>query len=154
MNEDKIKLLTLDLRPVPDTRIRSGAIFEHVQRSPQPSRPCRSVAAHCRSISDHCRSNSRLSPIRERIVAQWNGGITVQLPALGLHSWTAMGTLTGNHHIDYYTLRYIHVPYHFRHCSLLGLTQIPAWISNHMSTKVWDAITYTFLNLSSTTVEV
>ena len=28
-----------------------------------------------------------------------------------------------------------------------GLTLIPAWISNHMSRKVWDEITYPFPNL-------
>ena len=31
---------------------------------------------------------------------------------------------------------------------------IPAWISNHLSSKVWDQITYTFPNLNSATVEV
>ena len=35
-----------------------------------------------------------------------------------------------------------------------GLTLIPAWISNYMSGKVWDEITYPFLNLNGTTVEV
>ena len=35
-----------------------------------------------------------------------------------------------------------------------GLTLIPAWISNHMPGKVWDEITYPFLNFNSCTVEV
>ena len=30
----------------------------------------------------------------------------------------------------------------------------PAWIGNHMSTKVWEEITYTFLNFIGCTVEV
>ena len=32
-----------------------------------------------------------------------------------------------------------------------GLTFIPAWISNHMSSKVWDKITYPFLNFNDCT---
>ena len=35
-----------------------------------------------------------------------------------------------------------------------GLTLIPAWISNHMPCKVWDEITYPFLNFNGCTVEV
>ena len=35
-----------------------------------------------------------------------------------------------------------------------GLTLIPAWISNHMPNKMWDDITYPFLNFNSCTVEV
>ena len=35
-----------------------------------------------------------------------------------------------------------------------GLTLIPAWISNHMPCKVWDEITYQFLNFNDCTVEV
>ena len=35
-----------------------------------------------------------------------------------------------------------------------GLTLIPAWISNHMPGKVWDEITYPFLNFNGATVEV
>ena len=31
---------------------------------------------------------------------------------------------------------------------------IPAWISNHTPSKVWDEITYPFLNFNGTTVEV
>ena len=31
---------------------------------------------------------------------------------------------------------------------------IPAWISNHMPGKVWDEITYPFLNFNGCTVEV
>ena len=34
-----------------------------------------------------------------------------------------------------------------------GLTLIPAWISNHMPSKVWDEITYPFLNFNGVTVE-
>ena len=37
---------------------------------------------------------------------------------------------------------------------LLPSTLIPSWISNHMFSKVWDEITYPFLNFSGTTVEV
>ena len=37
---------------------------------------------------------------------------------------------------------------------LHGLTLIPAWISNHMPSKVWDEITYPFLNFNGCTVEV
>ena len=37
---------------------------------------------------------------------------------------------------------------------LHGLTLIPAWISNYMPSKVWDKITYPFLNFNSCTVEV
>ena len=35
-----------------------------------------------------------------------------------------------------------------------GLTLIPAWISNHMPSKVWDEITCPFPNFSGTAVEV
>ena len=35
-----------------------------------------------------------------------------------------------------------------------GLTLIPACISNHMPSKVWDGITYPFLNFNGCTVEV
>ena len=34
-----------------------------------------------------------------------------------------------------------------------GLTLIPAWISNHTSSKVWDEITYPILNFNGWTVE-
>ena len=30
----------------------------------------------------------------------------------------------------------------------------PEWINNHMSSKVWDEITYPFLNFNGATVEV
>ena len=35
-----------------------------------------------------------------------------------------------------------------------GLTLIPAWISNHTPSNVWDGITYPFLNFNGCTVEV
>ena len=35
-----------------------------------------------------------------------------------------------------------------------GLTLIPAWICNHIHYKVWDEITYPFLNFNGATVEV
>ena len=35
-----------------------------------------------------------------------------------------------------------------------GLTLIPVWISNYIHYKVWDEITYPFLNLNGATVEV
>ena len=35
-----------------------------------------------------------------------------------------------------------------------GLTLIPAWISNHMPSKVWGEITYPFPNFNGCTVEV
>ena len=34
------------------------------------------------------------------------------------------------------------------------LTLIPAWISNYIHYKVWDEITYPFLNFNGATVEV
>ena len=34
------------------------------------------------------------------------------------------------------------------------LTLIPAWISNHMLSKVWDEITYPFLNFNGATLNV
>ena len=37
---------------------------------------------------------------------------------------------------------------------LHGLILIPAWISNHMLSKVWDEITYPFLYFNGCTVEV
>ena len=37
---------------------------------------------------------------------------------------------------------------------LHGLTLIPAWISNHMPSEVWDEISYPFLNFNGATVEV
>ena len=35
-----------------------------------------------------------------------------------------------------------------------GLTLIPVWISNYMPSKMWDEITYPFLNFNGGTVEV
>ena len=35
-----------------------------------------------------------------------------------------------------------------------GFTLIPAWISNHMPSNMWDEITYPFLNFNGCTVEV
>ena len=35
-----------------------------------------------------------------------------------------------------------------------GLTLIPAWISNHIHFKMWNEITYPFLNFNGATVEV
>ena len=35
-----------------------------------------------------------------------------------------------------------------------ALTLIPAWISNYVPRKVWDEITYPFLNFNGCTVEV
>ena len=35
-----------------------------------------------------------------------------------------------------------------------SLTLIPAWISNYMPGKVWDEITYPFLNFNGYTDEV
>ena len=35
-----------------------------------------------------------------------------------------------------------------------GLTLIPAWLSNYIHCKVWDEITYPFLNSNGDTVEV
>ena len=35
-----------------------------------------------------------------------------------------------------------------------GLTLIPAWIGNYMPSKVWNEITYPFLNFNGYTVEV
>ena len=35
-----------------------------------------------------------------------------------------------------------------------GLTFITAWINNHMHTKVWNEITYSFPNFKGSTVEV
>ena len=37
--------------------------------------------------------------------------------------------------------------------NLHGLTLIPAWISNYIHYKVWDEITFPFLNLNGATVE-
>ena len=35
-----------------------------------------------------------------------------------------------------------------------GLTLIPAWISKHIHSKLWDEITYPFLNFNGCTIEV
>ena len=35
-----------------------------------------------------------------------------------------------------------------------GLTLIPAWISNHIYYKVWDEITYPFVNFNAATIGV
>ena len=34
------------------------------------------------------------------------------------------------------------------------LTLTPTWISNHIHHKVWDEITYPFLNFNDATIEV
>ena len=41
-----------------------------------------------------------------------------------------------------------------KHISWTVAPLIPAWISNHMPSKVWDEITYPFLNFNGATVEV
>ena len=40
------------------------------------------------------------------------------------------------------------------HFHLHGLTLIPVCIINHMPNKVWDEITYPFLNFNGVTLEV
>ena len=35
-----------------------------------------------------------------------------------------------------------------------GLTLTPVWISNHMSSEVWDEITYSFPNFNGCTIEI
>ena len=35
-----------------------------------------------------------------------------------------------------------------------GITSIPAWMSNRISSKVWDEITYPFPNFNGAAVEV
>ena len=35
-----------------------------------------------------------------------------------------------------------------------GLTLIPAWISNYIHYKLWDEITYPFINFNGSTIEV
>ena len=37
---------------------------------------------------------------------------------------------------------------------ITAATLIPAWISNYIHYKVWDEITYPFLNFNGATVEV
>ena len=87
MSEDQLTLLTLNLRTVPDL-LRSGAIFEHVQRSPPTYLTmlllCRSLPLSLQSLP----FNSRLFPIGphfqigldwELIVAQWNGVLPAEV---------------------------------------------------------------------------
>ena len=42
----------------------------------------------------------------------------------------------------------------FGHFCYHELTLIPAWISNHIHSKMWDEISLPFLNFKSTTIEV
>ena len=51
-------------------------------------------------------------------------------------------------------LFYCQALYSRGHFYLHGLTLIPAWISNYIHYKVWDEITYPFLNFNGCTVEV
>ena len=37
--------------------------------------------------------------------------------------------------------------------SYISGTPLLTWISNHMLSKVWDEITYSFLNFNSATIE-
>ena len=53
-----------------------------------------------------------------------------------------------------HAMRYYHVLLIFRVEWPVGLTLIPACISNHMLCKVWDEITYPFLKFNGATVEV
>ena len=50
---------------------------------------------------------------------------------------------------EFYELLMTSGPFYYH-----GLTLISAWISNHMPSKVWDEITYSFLNFNGCTVEV
>ena len=58
-----------------------------------------------------------------------------------------------NYHADYQTKNKLCIetrgPFYY-----YGLTLIPAWISNHRPSEVWDEITYPFLNFNGATVEV
>ena len=58
---------------------------------------------------------------------------------------------------DLITIKELHdvmLPVCCSHIYWHGLTLIPAWISNYMPRKVWDKITYPFLNSNGCTVEV
>ena len=44
--------------------------------------------------------------------------------------------------------------YVWGHFYLFGLILTPAWISNHMTGKVWDEIIYTFPNINGCTIDV
>ena len=52
-------------------------------------------------------------------------------------------------HSSLFVLPYICGPFY-----LHGLTLIPAWMSKYIQYKVWDEITYLFLNFNGATVEV
>ena len=53
-----------------------------------------------------------------------------------------------------YTINPIEVYTAFSPFYYHGLTLIPAWICNHIHYKMWDEITYQFLNFNGATVEV
>ena len=50
--------------------------------------------------------------------------------------------------------RWLHYSYTCGPFYYYVLTLIPAWINNHMLSKVCDEITYPFLNFNSATIEV
>ena len=77
MSEDQLTLLTLDLHPDPDP-IRSGAIFEHVQRSPPTfptmpliSAPFTIIAVQLTFIPDWSRFSDRLQSGMDRSPVEW-----------------------------------------------------------------------------------
>ena len=59
------------------------------------------------------------------------------------------GSLSGRWVFMTYWKKYTWGPF-YQH----GLTLIPAWISDYIHYKVWDEITYQFLNFNDETVEV
>ena len=54
-------------------------------------------------------------------------------------------------HTTHVLLRFVVV---VKYRSLFPITPVPAWISNHMASKVWVEINHPFLNFNVTTVEV
>ena len=89
----------------------------------------------------------------------------VLLPIFWKHSVPVSRTLTQNIHLQYCSLSLINadcrpkadlfvVPVARLLTSLRGLASIPAWISNHVSSKVWYEISYPMPNFNSYTTEV
>ena len=65
-----------------------------------------------------------------------------------LTDYTLHLTLTYMPYIDWCEFN-LDKPFHYH-----GSTLIPAWISNHMASKVWNEITYLFVNFNDATIEV
>ena len=118
---------TLAHYDTPTTALWQNAFIPLQRRQWNTNLSATSAADH--DDADQCRSWANVTMLAGRLPGQVKGEFRPQVHRVSLPEF------------------WDHFYYH-------GLTLIPAWISNHMSSKVWDEITYPFPNFNGCTVEV